>query len=54
MTLLFSSVLHFFFFFFYIQNRKFFWKNYLVIEFWTAMGRGLLGISKKIVSIFKT
>ena len=54
MTLLFSSVLHFFLFVEIIQNRQFFWKKYLVNEFLTAMGGGLLGISKKIVSIFKT
>ena len=47
MTLLFSSVLHFFFVVVEnIQNRQFFWKNYLVNEFRTTMGRGLLGISK--------
>ena len=37
-----------------IQNRKFFGKNLLVKEFRTTMGGGLLGISKKIISIFKT
>ena len=37
-----------------IQKHQFSWKNWLVNEFRTAMGRGLLGISKKIISIFKT
>ena len=37
-----------------IQNHKFFWKNLLFNEFWTAMGGGLLGILKKNISIFKT
>ena len=37
-----------------IQKRPFFWKNLLVNEFGTAMGGGLLGISRKIISIFKT
>ena len=36
-----------------IQKCNFFWKNLLVNEFWTAMGGGLLGISKKIISISK-
>ena len=44
----------FFFFFEKIQNYKFFWKNWLVNEFRTAMGAGLLGISKKNISIIKT
>ena len=35
-------------------ETSFFWKNWLVNEFRTAMGRGLLGILKKIISIFKT
>ena len=55
MTLLFSSVLHLFFCCWkYTESSIFFWKNYLVNEFRTAMDGGLLGISKKIVSIFKT
>ena len=33
---------------------NFFWKNWLVNEFRTAMGGGLLGISKKFISSFKT
>ena len=36
------------------QNRQSLWKNYLVNEFWTAMGGGLLRISKTNISIFKT
>ena len=32
---------------------NFFWKNWLVNEFWTAMGGGLLGVSKQIIFIFK-
>ena len=37
-----------------IHKRHFFWKNWLVIELRTAMGGGLLGISKQNISIFKT
>ena len=51
------SSLHFFVFFCFfenIQNRNFFWKYWLVNEFGTASGRGLLGISKKHIFIFKT
>ena len=48
------SLLFSFAFFFYIQNHQFFWKNLLVNEFRNPMGGGLLGISKKIISIFKT
>ena len=54
-TLLFSSVLHFCFCFLKIYRIvHFFWKNWLVNEFRTAMGGGWLWISKKIISIFKT
>ena len=52
MILLFSSVLHFFFVE-NIQNYQFFWKNWLVNEIWTAMGRELLEISKKNYFHFK-
>ena len=45
---------YFFFFVENIQKRKFIWKNWLVNEFRTAMGGGLLEISKKNISIFKT
>ena len=37
-----------------IQKHPFFGKNWLVNEFRTVMGGGLLGISKKIISIIKT
>ena len=32
--------IYYFFLIFYIQNHNFFWKNWLVNEFWTAMGGG--------------
>ena len=54
MTLLFSSVLRFFVVVENILNCQFFWKNLLVNEFRTAMGRGLPEISKKVISILKT
>ena len=43
-----------FFFFENIRKHHFFWKKLLVNEFRTTMGNGLLGISKKIISVFKT
>jgi hypothetical protein len=43
-----------FFIFWKYTETSFFWKNLLVNEFRTAMGGGLLGISKKIISIFTT
>ena len=52
MTLLFSSVLHFFLLKIY-RIVNFFWKNWLVNEFQTAMGGGLLGISKKLFPFSK-
>ena len=46
------SVLHFFLLKIY-RIINFFGKNWLINEFGTAVGRGLLEISKKIISIFK-
>ena len=53
-TLLFASILHFFSFLKIYRIVNFFWKNLLVNEFWTAMGGGLLGISKIIILILET
>ena len=44
---------YFFFFFLNIQKRQFYWKYWLVNEFRTAMGGGLLGISKKLFPFSK-
>ena len=42
-----------FFLFENTQKHHFFWKNLLVNELRTGMGGELLGVSKKIISIFK-
>ena len=34
-----------------IRKRQFFWKNWLVNEFRTTMGGGLLGVSKKVIAV---